>query len=86
MAATVEFAKMNGLGNKILVVDMRGRKDRVTPEAAIALAADPLTNFDQIMAIHGGTMSIDSRLNEGTRVTLRLPLPPRASLPEGASR
>ncbi|MCX8999312.1 diaminopimelate epimerase [Rhizobiaceae bacterium BDR2-2] len=52
MNATVEFAKMNGLGNRILVVDMRGRKDAVTPAAAIALAADPATRFDQIMAIH----------------------------------
>lgn len=48
----VAFAKMNGLGNKILVVDMRGRADRVTPDAAIALAANPATAFDQIMAIH----------------------------------
>ncbi len=47
-----QFAKMNGLGNEILVVDMRGRADRVTPAAAIALAADPTTRFDQIMAIH----------------------------------
>ncbi|ATN36494.1 diaminopimelate epimerase [Rhizobium sp. ACO-34A] len=52
MAATVEFAKMNGLGNKILVVDMRGRGDRVTPEAAVALAGEAETGFDQIMAIH----------------------------------
>lgn len=52
MDGTVEFAKMNGLGNKILVVDMRGRRDPVTPAAAIALAADPHTAFDQIMAIH----------------------------------
>ncbi|MFP5077442.1 diaminopimelate epimerase [Rhizobium sp. YIM 134829] len=52
MDATVEFAKMNGLGNKILVVDMRGRRDSVTPAAAIALAADSNTAFDQIMAIH----------------------------------
>ncbi|CCM77660.1 diaminopimelate epimerase [Rhizobium mesoamericanum] len=52
MSATVEFAKMNGLGNKILVVDMRGRGDRVTPAAAIALNAGPDTQFDQIMAIH----------------------------------
>jgi len=52
MAGQVEFARMNGLGNKILVVDMRGRTDKVTPEAAIALAADPATEFDQIMAIH----------------------------------
>ncbi len=52
MADLVAFAKMNGLGNKILVVDMRGRTDRVTPAAAIALAADAETVFDQIMAIH----------------------------------
>lgn len=52
MGDTVEFARMNGLGNKILVVDMRGRKDKVTPAAAIALNADPATQFDQIMAIH----------------------------------
>lgn len=52
MTDMVEFAKMNGLGNKILVVDMRGRKEMVTPSAAIALNADPATQFDQIMAIH----------------------------------
>lgn len=52
MTETVEFARMNGLGNRILVVDMRGRKDAVTPAAAVALAADPATRFDQIMAIH----------------------------------
>ncbi|WP_159952755.1 diaminopimelate epimerase [Rhizobium sp. 18065] len=48
----VDFAKMNGLGNKILVVDMRGRTDRVTPAAAIALAGGTETHFDQIMAVH----------------------------------
>jgi diaminopimelate epimerase len=52
MSATVEFAKMNGLGNKILVIDMRGRTDKVTPAAAIALNAEADTQFDQIMAIH----------------------------------
>lgn len=52
MTMNVDFAKMNGLGNQILVADMRGRKDRITPEAAIALDRDPATKFDQIMAIH----------------------------------
>ncbi|ECB6741111.1 diaminopimelate epimerase, partial [Salmonella enterica subsp. enterica serovar Panama] len=52
MAQTAQFAKMNGLGNDIIVADMRGRADRVTPAAAIRLAADPATRFDQIMAIH----------------------------------
>jgi diaminopimelate epimerase len=68
----VEFAKMNGLGNKILVVDMRGRKDQVTPEAAIALNADPETRFDQIMAIHdpkaaGTDAWIDILNSDGTK-------------------
>jgi diaminopimelate epimerase len=52
MAGTAPFAKMNGIGNEIVVADMRGRADRVTPAAAIALNADPATRFDQIMAIH----------------------------------
>ena len=56
MAAPAPFAKMNGLGNQIIVADMRGRAGRVAPAAAIALNADPATRFDQIMAIH------DSRL------------------------
>lgn len=46
------FFKMNGLGNEIIVADMRGRKDRVTPAAAVAINAAPATKFDQIMAIH----------------------------------
>jgi diaminopimelate epimerase len=52
MAREAPFAKMNGLGNEIIVADMRGRADRVSPAAAIALNADPATKFDQIMAIH----------------------------------
>ena len=52
MASAAPFAKMNGLGNEIIVADMRGRADRVTPAAAVALNADPATSFDQIMAIH----------------------------------
>ncbi len=48
----VPFLKMNGLGNQIIVADMRGRADRVTPEAAIAINATEGTKFDQIMAVH----------------------------------
>jgi diaminopimelate epimerase len=46
------FLKMNGLGNQIIVADMRGRADHVTPQAAIAINARPETRFDQIMAVH----------------------------------
>lgn len=52
MQADVPFARMNGLGNRIIVVDMRGRDDAMRPEAARALASDPVTAFDQIMAVH----------------------------------
>lgn len=48
----VPFIKMNGLGNQIVVVDMRGQPGRVTSAAAIAINARPETRFDQIMAIH----------------------------------
>ena len=52
MSSHIPFARMNGIGNAILVADLRGRADRVTPDAARALAGDPATAFDQIMAIH----------------------------------
>ncbi len=50
--ARAPFAKMNGLGNEIIVADMRARADKVAPAAALALDADAATRFDQIMAIH----------------------------------
>jgi diaminopimelate epimerase len=52
MAERAAFARMNGIGNEIIVADMRGRADRIRPAAAIALNSDPATKFDQIMAIH----------------------------------
>ena len=50
--STAPFLKMNGLGNEIIVADMRNRADRVTPAAAIAINGDAATKFDQIMALH----------------------------------
>lgn len=52
MAIDVDFFKMNGLGNRILVADLRGRADAITAEAARALSHDRQTAFDQIMAVH----------------------------------
>lgn len=71
MASTAPFAKMNGIGNEIIVADMRGRADRVTPAAALALNADAATEFDQIMAIHdartsGTAFFIDILNSDGT--------------------
>lgn len=68
----VPFLKMNGLGNEIIVADMRHRADRVTAEAAIALNGAAATRFDQIMAIHdprvSGTFGYIEIINsDGTR-------------------
>lgn len=52
MTHPIPFARMNGLGNEILVADLRGTAVRIEPEAARALAGRDETHFDQIMAIH----------------------------------
>jgi diaminopimelate epimerase len=50
--ANRRFLKMNGLGNEIVIVDLRGTKLRIAPEEARAVAAEPRSRFDQLMAIH----------------------------------
>lgn len=62
---TIPFARMNGLGNAILVADLRGRGARIRPEAAVALAGRAETRFDQIMAIH-------DPVTEGTDALVRI--------------
>ncbi|WP_040489656.1 diaminopimelate epimerase [Fulvimarina pelagi] len=62
---SVPFARMNGLGNEIVVADLRGSKTRISPQAARALAGHEATRFDQIMAIH------DPRL-DGTDALIRI--------------
>jgi diaminopimelate epimerase len=47
----VPYWKMNGIGNEILVVDLRGRTERVTPEVARAIGSDPSLRFDQMMVM-----------------------------------
>jgi diaminopimelate epimerase len=44
------FVKMNGLGNEIVVVDMRLNPDRITPADARSVAAG--VPYDQLMAIY----------------------------------
>jgi diaminopimelate epimerase len=50
------FLKMNGLGNEIVVLDLRGSSHNVTTEEARAIAAGPGSHFDQLMVLHDGTM------------------------------
>lgn len=53
---------MNGLGNKIIVADLRKAIHNITPQAIQALASNPQTHFDQIMAIHPPTQDADFRI------------------------
>lgn len=63
MTERVPFVKMNGIGNKIVVADMRAREDNVTPQAAVALAGQDDTAFDQLMAVYGpGPIGKDARI------------------------
>jgi diaminopimelate epimerase len=45
------FAKMNGIGNEIVVVDLRDTFARVTPDEARAVAAPQGVPYDQLMVL-----------------------------------
>lgn len=46
------FLKMNGLGNQITVLDLRGTRLIVSEAEARAIAAEPRARFDQLMVLH----------------------------------
>lgn len=46
-----EFVKMNGIGNEIVVVDLRARKAGVTPDDARAIARGEGLGYDQLMVL-----------------------------------
>ncbi len=63
MTAPLSFIKMNGIGNEIVVLDLRGRSERVTPAAARAIAALPGGHFDQLMVLYtADTPGIDAAM------------------------
>lgn len=51
-AQNIPFRKMNGLGNEILVVDLRGHSKTFSEAEIARLAAHDLTRFDQMMVLH----------------------------------
>ena len=53
-ATKLPYAKMNGLGNEILVVDLRASGRVLQPAEVEHLARAPATAFEQLMAIHPG--------------------------------
>ncbi len=44
--------RMNGIGNEILVLDLRGTSHELTPQEARAIAAAPGLKFDQLMVLY----------------------------------
>jgi diaminopimelate epimerase len=52
MSSGIPFRKMNGLGNEIVVVDLRGSKRVLDAGEARAIAARPASHFDQMMVLH----------------------------------
>jgi len=51
-AASIPFVKMNGLGNEIVVVDLRASTKVFTPDEVSAIAAERQSRFDQMMVLH----------------------------------
>jgi diaminopimelate epimerase len=49
--ANQSFAKMNGIGNEIVVVDLRASSGLVTPEEARAVASPAGVHYDQLMVL-----------------------------------
>jgi len=52
MSTAIPFRKMNGIGNEILVVDLRGSSLVFSGDQARAIAERPGTHFDQMMVLH----------------------------------
>ena len=51
-AIRIPFVKMHGLGNQIVVADLRSSTHVISEAEARRIAADPRTHFDQLMALH----------------------------------
>jgi diaminopimelate epimerase len=52
MTTALPFRKMNGLGNQIVVVDLRGTERVLSDGEARAIARRPGAHFDQMMVLH----------------------------------
>jgi diaminopimelate epimerase len=50
--AGLAFTKMNGLGNEIVVIDLRANTAEMSAATARAIAAAPRTHFDQMMVLY----------------------------------
>jgi diaminopimelate epimerase len=51
MSEGIPFHKMNGLGNEIVIIDLRGGTRQLHPGEVRAIAARPASRFDQMMVL-----------------------------------
>lgn len=51
-AVPLKYVKINGLGNEIVIVDLRGVSKTFTQDEVRAVAAARDTQFDQMMVLH----------------------------------
>src|SRR5262245_44963252 len=65
MSTPIPFRKMNGLGNEILVVDLRRRQEALGSAQARAVGARGPTHFDQMMVL-------DNPRTAGTEAYVRI--------------
>jgi diaminopimelate epimerase len=49
---SLHFCKMNGLGNEIVIIDLRGAKRALSGEEVRAMADEPRSHFDQLMVLN----------------------------------
>lgn len=52
ISTSIPFVKMNGLGNEIVVVDLRASAKIFNPDEVSAIAAERSSRFDQMMVLH----------------------------------
>jgi diaminopimelate epimerase len=60
--ANHRFVKMNGLGNEIVVVDMRGKPDAISAEDARAAAQPKGAPYDQMMVLYPARSGADASI------------------------
>ncbi len=63
--ANHSFSKMNGIGNEIVVVDLRDLPAAVTAEEARAVAQPSAVHYDQLMVLHAPRL-------QGTEAFIRI--------------
>ena len=52
MSIVIPYERMNGIGNRITVIDLRQKNIRITGAAAAEIAADSRAAFDQLMVVY----------------------------------